>query len=100
MTERQFHTAYLSLAETLYRIAFYMLESEAEAEDALQELYLKLWDNRDSLDGVRSPKAYSITLLKNLCLDRIPCITTMITATTGFSGSPVKEFTAAGRMSP
>ena len=71
MTERQFHTAYLSLAETLYRIAFYMLESEAEAEDALQELYLKLWDNRDSLDGVRSPKAYSITLLKNLCLDRI-----------------------------
>ena len=71
MTERQFHTAYLSLAETLYRIAFYMLESESEAEDALQELYLKLWDNRDSLDGVRSPKAYSITLLKNLCLDRI-----------------------------
>ena len=64
MTERQFHTAYLSLAETLYRIAFYMLESEAEAEDALQELYLKLWDNRDSLDAVRSPKAYSITKRK------------------------------------
>ena len=71
MTENQFHKEYLSLAETLYRIAFYMLESEAEAEDAMQEVFLKLWDTRDSLDGVRSPKAYSITLLKNLCLDRI-----------------------------
>ena len=71
MTENQFHKEYLSLAETLYRIAFYMLESETKAEDAVQEVFLKLWDTRDSLDGVRSPKAYSITLLKNLCLDRI-----------------------------
>lgn len=71
MTESQFHKEYLSLAETLYRVAFFMLESEAEAEDAVQEVFLKLWDTRDSLDGVRSPKAYSITLLKNLCLDRI-----------------------------
>ena len=71
MTESEFHKEYLSLSDTLYRIAFYMLESEAEAEDAVQELYLKLWDTRGALDGVRSPKAYAVTLLKNLCLDRI-----------------------------
>lgn len=71
MTERIFHRDYLSLAETLYRIAFYLLESEAEAEDAVQELYLKLWDTRDRLDAVQSPKAYSIQLLKNLCLNRL-----------------------------
>ncbi len=71
MTEATFHKEYLSLSGTLYRIAFYMLESEAEAEDAVQELFLKLWDTRDSLDGIRSPKAYCVTLLKNLCLDRI-----------------------------
>lgn len=71
MTENRFHKDYLSLAPTLYRTAFFMLESEADAEDAVQELFLKLWDTRDSLDGIRSPKAYSITLLKNLCLDRI-----------------------------
>jgi RNA polymerase sigma-70 factor (ECF subfamily) len=71
MTERIFHRDYLSLAETLYRVAFYLLESESEAEDAVQELYLKLWDTRDRLDEVRSPKAYSIQLLKNLCLNRI-----------------------------
>lgn len=71
MTENQFHKEYLSLAPTLYRTAFFMLESEADAEDAVQEVFLKLWDTRDSLDGIRSPKAYSITLLRNLCLDRI-----------------------------
>ncbi|MBR1575695.1 MAG: sigma-70 family RNA polymerase sigma factor [Bacteroidales bacterium] len=71
MTEARFHTEYLSLSATLYRIACYMLESEVEAEDAVQELYLKLWESRDMLDEVRNPKAYAITLLKNLCLDRL-----------------------------
>ena len=71
MTEERFHTEYLSLSATLYRIAYYMLESAAEAEDAVQELYLKLWEGRDKLDTVRNPKSYCITLLKNLCLDRI-----------------------------
>ena len=71
MTERRFHSEYLSLAETLYRIAFYILESADEAEDAVQDVYLKLWESRDSLDGIREPKAYCIRMLKNLCLDRI-----------------------------
>ncbi|MBO4535608.1 MAG: sigma-70 family RNA polymerase sigma factor [Bacteroidales bacterium] len=71
MTEKAFHRDYLSLAETLYRVAYYLLESEAEAEDAVQELYLKLWDARARLDEVQSPKAYSIRMLKNLCLNRI-----------------------------
>ena len=71
MTESRFNKDYLPLAETLYRIAYYMLESETEAEDAVQEVYLKLWESRERLDGVRLPKAYCIRMLKNLCLDRI-----------------------------
>ena len=71
MTEFLFHKEYLPLAQTLYRIAFYMLESEAEAEDAVQEVYAKLWESRDRLEDVQSPKAYCIRMLKNLCLDRI-----------------------------
>lgn len=71
MTESLFHKDYLPLAETLYRIAYYLLESQAEAEDAVQELYLKLWESGDGLDGIRFPKAYAIRMLKNLCLDRM-----------------------------
>ncbi len=71
MTEQRFHSDYLTLAESLYRIAYYILESEAEAEDAVQELYLKLWKMRDALDGIQNPKAYATRLLKNQCIDRI-----------------------------
>ena len=71
MTESRFHKDYLSLSDQLYKIAFYILESQDSAEDALQELYLKLWQSRESLDTVRNPKAYAITLLKNICIDRI-----------------------------
>ena len=71
MTEQCFHSDYLSLAEVLYRIAYYILESGAEAEDAVQELYLKLWKMRDALDGIKNPKAYATRLLKNICIDRI-----------------------------
>lgn len=71
MTESLFHKEYLPLAETLYRIAHYILESEAEAEDAVQELYLRLWESRDGLDGIRLPKAYAIRMLRNICVDKM-----------------------------
>lgn len=71
MTESRFHQEYFPLAQTLYRIAYYILESEAEAEDAVQETYAKLWEARAGLADVKSPKAYAIRMLKNLCLDRI-----------------------------
>ena len=71
MTSERFTADYLSLSETFWQVAWYILEDAAEAEDAVQELYLRLWKNRDALDGIRSPKGYGLTLLRNLCLDRI-----------------------------
>ena len=71
MTEAQFNSIYFPLAPVLYRIAFYILESRAEAEDAVQEVFVKLWEQRDGLEQVRDPKAYCIRMLKNLCLDRL-----------------------------
>ena len=71
MTSERFAADYLSLSETFWQVAWYILEDAAEAEDAVQELYLRLWKNRDALDGIRSPKGYGLTLLRNLCLDRI-----------------------------
>jgi len=71
MTEQAFHTVWIPLQARFYRMAFYMLESEADAKDAVQELYLKLWNLRDHLEMVQSPPAYGTLLLKNLCIDRI-----------------------------
>ena len=71
MTSQKFNTEYLPLAPLLYRIAFHILEQQDEAEDAVQETFLKLWEIRDKLDDVESAKAYSIRILKNECLDRL-----------------------------
>lgn len=71
MTSERFQEEYLSLAEVFWQVAWYILEDDAEAEDAVQDLYLRLWKNRDVLDGIRNPKGYGLTLLRNLCLDRL-----------------------------
>lgn len=71
MTAERFRKEYLPLQDELYRVAFYILESTPDAEDAVQDLYLRLWDAADALDGISSPKAYCIRLLRNICVDKI-----------------------------
>lgn len=66
-----FSNIWLPLTDRFYKVAFYLLESESDAEDAVQELYLKLWSARSSLENVNNPVAYGISMLKNICIDRI-----------------------------
>ena len=54
---------------------YYILEDRADALDAVQDLYVKLWKMRDSLDLVRNPGAYGALLMRNLCIDRIRRLT-------------------------
>ena len=71
MTRQAFQETWIPLQGRFYRMAFYMLESEADAKDAVQDLYLKLWNLRDHLELIREPSAYGALMLKNLCIDRI-----------------------------
>ena len=75
MTDARFHTVWIPLQERFYRVAYYILEDRADALDAVQDLYLKLWRMRDSLDLVRNPGAYGALLMRNLCIDRIRRLT-------------------------
>lgn len=61
----------MPLSDRFYRAAYYMLESHQDAEDAVQELYLRLWKSRESLHDLRNPLSYGLSLLKNICIDRI-----------------------------
>lgn len=61
----------ISHAELFYRVAFHLLESREEAEDAVQELYLKLYESKHRLMAVSEPLAYGISVLRNICIDRI-----------------------------
>ena len=71
MTDARFHTVWIPLQDRFYRVAFYMLEDRADALDAVQDLYVKLWTMRDSLDLIQHPGAYGAMLMRNLCIDRI-----------------------------
>jgi RNA polymerase sigma-70 factor (ECF subfamily) len=75
MTDAGFHIVWIPLQERFYRVAYYILEDRADALDAVQDLYMKLWKIRDSLDLVRNPGAYGALLMRNLCIDRIRKLT-------------------------
>ena len=71
MTEAAFHTVWMPLQGKFYRIAYCLLENEADAKDTVQDLYLKLWNMRESLNLVQNPSAYGSLMTRNLCIDRI-----------------------------
>lgn len=71
MTARDFTDTYLPLSESLYRVAFRLLGAQEDAEDAVQDLYLKLWADKENLDTVYNPRGYCISVLRNICIDRI-----------------------------
>lgn len=64
-----FKSKYLPFHRKLYRVAYRLLENEADAEDLVQEAYLKLWNRREDLTMIDNPEAFSVTLVKNMCFD-------------------------------
>ena len=62
---------WLPLSDRFYRVAYHILESQEDAEDAVQELYLKLIKIPDKLSNIQDPAAYGITMLRNICIDII-----------------------------
>ena len=64
----QIHT----IRDKIFRITKRILVSETEAEDATQEVIIKLWQMDDAKrKSFKSVEAYSITMAKNYCLDRL-----------------------------
>jgi len=71
MNSEEFKSIWLPLSGRFYRVAFYILESQEDAEDAVQDLFSRLWKMRDSLGSVKNPVAFGITVIRNICLDKI-----------------------------
>lgn len=70
--ENKFLDEILSFKDKMFRIAKRLLVSSEEAEDATQEVMVKLWQMpNDKLMEFRSLEAYSMTMIRNFCLDRL-----------------------------
>jgi len=57
-------------AGTLYRVAYSVLRNTADAEDAVQETYLRVLRHRDSLGEIRDPRVWLVRIVWNVVLDR------------------------------
>ncbi|WP_417369322.1 RNA polymerase sigma factor [Gelidibacter japonicus] len=71
MTQSDFVKLVLPFKDKIYRLAKRLLVSKEEAEDATQEILIRLWNNNEKIEDYKNVEAYSMTMTKNLCLDRL-----------------------------
>ena len=57
-------------AGALYRVAFSVLRNPADAEDAVQEAFLRVLRHRHTLEEVRDHRVWLIRIVWNIVLDR------------------------------
>ncbi len=71
MTQTEFLNLVMPFKDKLYRLAKRMLVSSEEAEDATQEVLMKLWSKKKGMGKYRNVEAFAMTMTKNFCLDRL-----------------------------
>lgn len=76
MTGESFKKRFLPYNDKLYRIAYRFFGDSCDAEDMVQNLYLKLWEKREQLETVDNDEAFCVTMLKNMCYDKLRSQTT------------------------
>lgn len=62
---------YENTKASVYGFALSFLKNGADAEDILQETYLRIWENADSYKAKGTPMAWILTITKNLCLMKL-----------------------------
>ena len=71
MQQTEFLNVVLPFKDKLYRLAKRLLVSKEEAEDATQEILMKLWSKNSMMKGYNNVEAYAMMMTKNFCLDRL-----------------------------
>ncbi|GAA4025739.1 MAG: RNA polymerase subunit sigma-70 [Flavobacterium sp.] len=71
MNQKEFMQLVNPFKDKVFRMAKRLLVSTEEAEDATQEVLVKLWYKNDNLDEYKSIEAVAMTMTKNYCLDQL-----------------------------
>jgi RNA polymerase sigma factor (sigma-70 family) len=71
MTQADFVNIVMPFKDKVFRLAKRLLVSKEEAEDATQEILMKLWKNQAKIEDYNNVEAFSMTMTKNFCLDRL-----------------------------
>ena len=71
MKQSEFLNVVMPFKDKLYRLAKRLLVSREEAEDATQEILMKLWSKNENIAKYNNVEAFAMTMTKNFCLDRL-----------------------------
>lgn len=71
MNQKTFLGVINPVKDKMYRLALRLLISKDSAEDATQEVLLKLWDRKNKLKDYANIEAFAMTVTKNYCLDQL-----------------------------
>jgi RNA polymerase sigma-70 factor, ECF subfamily len=71
MTRTEFEHLVQQLSRRLYGFAFRILRNQEEAEDVVQEIFIKLWNMGERTSEYKSIEAVAATMTKNHCIDLI-----------------------------
>ena len=71
MNQNEFVHLVAPFKDKVFRLAKRLLVSTEEAEDATQEVLVKLWHKNESLDSYNSIEAFAMAITKNYCLDQL-----------------------------
>lgn len=69
MTRKDFNDIIHQCYRKLYIIAFRIIKNRQEAEDIVQNVFIKMWIMGDKLDGYKDIEALAVTITKNNCID-------------------------------
>ena len=69
MNRESFSILVQQLSRKLFGFAFRILRNQEEAEDVVQEIFIKLWNMREKLNDYRSIDALAATMTRNHCID-------------------------------
>jgi len=69
MTNDEFENLIIQQKDKFYKFAFSILRNREEAEDAVQEIVLKLWNKRLSVNINKNIESYCMQSIKNHCFD-------------------------------
>lgn len=71
MTKEHFQTQVLSLQNKFFRYALSIVKERELARDVVQEVLLKLWDQRTKLEEVQNIEAWCIRMIRNKAYDKL-----------------------------
>ncbi|MBR1902534.1 MAG: sigma-70 family RNA polymerase sigma factor [Bacteroidaceae bacterium] len=69
MKKISFRDDVLPLKDRLYRLALRITLNPAEAEDAVQDTLIRVWEHREEWEQIESIEAYAHTICRNIALD-------------------------------